>query len=219
MQLLPGPCSPPALDLGLLQAQAHPCCSTVLQACACPLLHRDASALPMSQLQKALENLMLTDPELYTKLQGSLRGIGTPARETNQLQVRCAGADWRYAVSTMVEMLVLCASVQWPCSIGAGAAASSAWCSVSGLGCRRCVSVYMLADAWAVSVLVDAAGARQDRRHRDQPVRGGQDAGQGRLWQGQAVPQHSGQPAVRHQGRRLPGCFIGTCPCAAPRRE
>ncbi len=45
----------------------------------------------MSQLQKALENLMLTDPELYTKLQGSLRGIGTPAKETNQLQVGCVG--------------------------------------------------------------------------------------------------------------------------------
>jgi hypothetical protein len=41
----------------------------------------------MSQLQKALGGLMLTNPELYTKLQGSVRGNGAPARETNQLEV------------------------------------------------------------------------------------------------------------------------------------
>ena len=56
--------------------------------------HRSARAgadarrnMSLQQLQKAIKSIMLTDHEMYAKLQAGLQGIGSLARETHQLTV------------------------------------------------------------------------------------------------------------------------------------
>lgn len=46
------------------------------------------SAASLHQLHKAVEQLMISDPKLYSKLQAGMKGIGSLAKETGHLEVR-----------------------------------------------------------------------------------------------------------------------------------
>ncbi len=50
-------------------------------------MDRDGRTMTLVQLQRAIERIMLTDKEMYAKLQAGLIGIGSLTRETDRLQV------------------------------------------------------------------------------------------------------------------------------------